>query len=161
MARRLRGLAKLAPQSGLDAVSNELGNCGADIVLAALEAAMTLQDALLTPAALGVSNGEQCPPCGTYDCSKQGDFMKANRQLIKMIAPAGLTAGHELQSKAKLLQKMWSVCGKDLISLVANGWPEKRSMLYWYVLTCHRDLNLVYVTITYPHHSCQLLYEIC
>lgn len=55
---RLRGLAKLAPHSGLDAVATELGNCVADIVLAALEAAVNLQDALLTPAGLGVGNGE-------------------------------------------------------------------------------------------------------
>ncbi len=42
-----------------------------------------------------------------------------------------MMAGHELQSKAKLLQKIWHACGKDLISVVADDWPEKRSSLYW------------------------------
>ena len=50
---RLKHLARLTPGSGLEAVAAELGGCSAEVVLAALEAAATLQASLLQPAALG------------------------------------------------------------------------------------------------------------
>ena len=61
-ARRLKGLARLTPGSGLEAVAAELGGCSAEVVLAALEATDALQASLLQPAALGPGGGRRCSP---------------------------------------------------------------------------------------------------
>ena len=42
----------------------------------------------------------------------------------------GLSSGHELQARARLLQSVWVACGR-LVLYVGESWVEKRSALYW------------------------------
>ena len=151
---RLNSVARLKPGSGLEAVAAELGACASDIVLAALEAAGNLQDSLLCRTALGAGPGALPVACAERQMHASGSVPRACLQVPLALwcmscgalpRAGGLSSGHELQAKARLLQSVWVACGR-LVNFVGDAWTEKRSALYWWGTLLHPGTPACWVT---------------